>query len=533
MTKNDNSPHKSGFFLGLNDPAWTTAINQLREDGISFSYIAGTQAGLDDLESPKGIVTQEIINLYRGIITDAPNLQEHRVDEETLNSYCLVEQVCMDLCDRMDQSYSFSRAERERLYIGALEYWLYIVGEYTPQFVVFTATPHSVYEYVLYAIAKRFNIPVLMFLPIVALQRVLPYQNYMDIGVEVQKTYREYCDDNLQNFELANDLLDYVDRYKQSYNEVIPDYLKKRLEQHNEAQSKTRLINNGQKLLKLDRYPHYFLSIISLCTRRLRELFRNQQTSRILNRNYLKMPGEAFELTEGLDSIQWRQYKQWAGQYKEQLKKSYDAFSQTLDERINFIYVPLHYQPERTTTPEGGRYSNQLLMIRLISSVLPQGWEIVVKENPSQLLPDTLHGERGRYAYYYDDLAAIPNVRMVPMKTDQFTLIDKCVAVATLTGTTGWEAIMRSKPVLCFGHAWYRGCEGTLRVSSKADCNAAMEMIQKGIVVDRAKVLCFLAALDHHSFKGFLNLKRYQDYGFGKQNNIDNLVPIIKNFVES
>ena len=33
-------------------------------------------------------------------------------------------------------------------------------------------------------------------------------------------------------------------------------------------------------------------------------------------------------------------------------------------------------------------------------------------------------------------------------------LIDKCKAVATITGTSGWEALIRGKPVLHFGYPW-------------------------------------------------------------------------------
>jgi hypothetical protein len=531
VTKKNKSPSNSGFFLGANDVAWAATVNLLIADGITFSYIVGAQSGLDALDDTKNIVTQEVVNLYRGIISNSPDLKEHRVDADILDLYSHAEQVCMEICDRMDQSYSFSRVERERLYIDALEYWLFMVDDLDPHFIVMTETPHSVYEYVLYAIAKQREIPIQMFVPIAALRRVLPYQDYMAMGSEVLETYKEYCARNSQMVELPKDLQEYVDRHHQSYDEVIPDYLKKRLDDLKRVGLKTRLVIYGKKLCKLHRYPRYLHSFIDSCSVRVSPVIKGLCITKTLNRNYLKMPSEALELTEGLDRRQWNKYKRRAGKYKAQLKKIYDNYSQVLDERVKFVYVPLQFQPERTSSPEGGRYSNQLLMIRLIASVLPRGWEIVVKENPSQLLSNTMHGERGRYAYYYDDLATIPNVRIVPVDTNQFTLIDKSVAVATLTGTTGWEAIMRAKPVLCFGYAWYIGCDGVMRITNRNDCSIALENIRNGVVIDMIKVHCFLAALDKHSFCGFLKLKRYENIEFGKRNNMRHLVPIIKKFI--
>ena len=532
MPKKKKLSSNSGFFLGASDIAWADIVNLLIAEGISFSYVAGAQGGLDALDNTENIVIQEVVDLYRGIISNTPDLRKSRVDADLLDSYSHAEQVCMEICDRMDQSYSFSRAERERLYIDALEYWLVMIDDHNPQFIVMTETPHSVYEYVLYAIAKKRGIPIQMFLPIAALRRVLPYQDYMNIGSEVLETYKEYCDRNSRGFELPKDLQDYVDRHRRSYEEVIPDYLKKRLDYLKGVELKTRMANYGQKICKLHRYPHYLYSVMGRCLGRLGALIRRLFITRTTHRNYLKMPGEALEITEGLDRRQWKKYKRCAGKYKVQMKKLYDNYSQALDEQVEFIYVPLQFQPERTSSPEGGRYSNQLLMIRLIASVLPHGWEIVVKENPSQLLSQTMHGERGRYAYYYDDLAAIPNVRIVPIDTDQFTLIDKSAAVATLTGTTGWEAIMRSKPVLCFGYAWYLGCEGVTRIVNMNDCSAALENIQRGVVIDMNKVHCFLAAIDRHSFCGFLNLKRYESLEIGLENNITCIAPLIKKFIE-
>ena len=40
------------------------------------------------------------------------------------------------------------------------------------------------------------------------------------------------------------------------------------------------------------------------------------------------------------------------------------------------------------------------------------------------------------------------------------SLIKGSVAVATITGTAGWEALFHGKPVIAFGLAWYRWAQG-------------------------------------------------------------------------
>jgi len=107
------------------------------------------------------------------------------------------------------------------------------------------------------------------------------------------------------------------------------------------------------------------------------------------------------------------------------------------------------------------------------------------------------------------------------------------MAVATLTGTTGWEALMKGKPVLSFGYAWYAGCEGVFSVRDIEACTQAMKLIEQGMQLDNNKVRSFLTAIDQHSFKGFVNLKRYEDPAAGEQNNFDNMLPVMTHFIST
>lgn len=118
-----------------------------------------------------------------------------------------------------------------------------------------------------------------------------------------------------------------------------------------------------------------------------------------------------------------------------------------------FIYAPLHFQPEMTTAPQGGVYGDQALLLEMLEASLPQGLEIVAKENPMQ-------GGFHREETFTDRLRQTDRLKVVHPTMDNKGLAATCTAVATVTGTAGWEAICNELPCICFGLAWYRDCPG-------------------------------------------------------------------------
>ena len=135
---------------------------------------------------------------------------------------------------------------------------------------------------------------------------------------------------------------------------------------------------------------------------------------------------------------------------------------QDVDMEQKFIYVPLHNQPEMSTSSLGGRYRDQVLMIEALARKLPDGWRIYVKENPRQ-------GSYARGPMFFHRLNRIPSVTFVPTATNTYALSSKCQFVASIVGTAGWEAIRKGKPAVVFGNAWYKSLEGVFRYSEDLD----------------------------------------------------------------
>jgi len=125
----------------------------------------------------------------------------------------------------------------------------------------------------------------------------------------------------------------------------------------------------------------------------------------------------------------------------------------SLPERGPFIYFPLHLDPEMTTVPLGGVFWNQLDAVQQLAVSLPANWTIVAKENPKQ------NGYARGMAFWHR-LDRVPRTTLASRGVDSFRLIDGSRAVATVTGTAGWEALQVGKPVFHFGDAWYRSLPG-------------------------------------------------------------------------
>ena len=164
---------------------------------------------------------------------------------------------------------------------------------------------------------------------------------------------------------------------------------------------------------------------------------------------------------------------------KYKLYKALETYCRIPDLDKKYIIVFLHYQPERTSMPEGLYFANQWHLINTIHRALPEGYHLYVKEHPSTFTNTTDRFDpRYRNIEFYRNIASLPNTTLVDLSVNSFTLIDKCKCVATITGTVGGEALLRGKPVLVFGNAPYREHKYAFVVRNSIDVSNALEKIE-------------------------------------------------------
>ena len=56
-----------------------------------------------------------------------------------------------------------------------------------------------------------------------------------------------------------------------------------------------------------------------------------------------------------------------------------------IDLSKKYVYFPLHFEPERTTNPDGKEFQDQFIALTKLRQIIPEDIDIVVKEHPTQL----------------------------------------------------------------------------------------------------------------------------------------------------
>lgn len=154
----------------------------------------------------------------------------------------------------------------------------------------------------------------------------------------------------------------------------------------------------------------------------------------------------------------------------------------------SFALFALHYEPERTSVPEGGDEASQLQYIVKASNVLPEGVLLRVREHSSQL-SSALQGYKGRSVHFYELVVRRFGLEL-DLDTPMRELLSSSLVVFTVTGNIALEAALAGVPVVYFGNPWWQGMPGTYAFSS---------ISRDDIVAGR------LATADEESVKGFLD----------------------------
>lgn len=134
----------------------------------------------------------------------------------------------------------------------------------------------------------------------------------------------------------------------------------------------------------------------------------------------------------------------------------------------NYIYFPLQFQPEASTTPLGGVFANQEIIINYISDNLPYGYWLYVREHPAYWYRKSSF-ENVTYARnngFYKRVSDLYNVQLISKDVNHQLLIKSSKLVISLTGTVIWEAFGFNKRSLVFGNYIYSDLKNVIQFSS-------------------------------------------------------------------
>jgi hypothetical protein len=303
----------------------------------------------------------------------------------------------------------------EKICFGAYS----ILKQLRAESVIFHTPPHHLHDYLFSKVATLLGLEVL-----VVKLSPLPWRAWVCEGVDEQRVVgqRESAD------KLSITTKQYIESLSGAYDKAIPEY-----------ERKLASSAKGQSLSVKADISDFFNLLLS------------------------KRPlSSVFRLLAMLRKVElYRKYTDLSAGFK-------------LPEK--FVVLFLHFQPERTSVPEGLSYSAQWLAIKQISQALPDGMKLVVKEHQAmfrrQLDPRT------RDMNFYHSITQLDNVVVAPLDFDTFTLVDSSSAVVTLTGTVGFEALIRRKPVIALGVAPYKDAPGVFSPKNYTDLSGALRSLK-------------------------------------------------------
>lgn len=383
------------------------------------------------------------------------------IDASDILSIAPFESSIMDFLHRTYPRYA--HPELERQYYSLLRYCKGIFYQLKPDVVVFRTTPNlPPLHFIFFAFAKAHGVKTLIFCDTWVCGRVVLMKDYMTGVAGLSLTTTNVTPHTLS--DLPQDLRVYYQSHLGDTSMSTPLYMPHILDSYT---AMGRLKAGWRAIIRALR--------AGMLTKILPTLFRFGS----------------------------RWIRSHLGQ---ELPRAYARLQSPPDFSAKYVYFPLHLQPEFSTNPLGGQLKDQLLVLELLAASLPSGWKIYIKEHPTEWPVAGTRFHPYRFSSYYRTMARFSCVQFVPITTDTFELIRHAQAVATVSGTAGFEALLRGKPALIFGFPWYMFAPGVFRVDSVATCRAAFAKIIVGYTPHSASIIQFLKQLDDVSFRGCLDL---------------------------
>lgn len=161
----------------------------------------------------------------------------------------------------------------------------------------------------------------------------------------------------------------------------------------------------------------------------------------------------------------------------------------------NYVFLPLHKQPESSIDVAGRFYENQSQNIFNIWRTLPDGWKLVIKEH-SNAIGDRELG-------FYKSLQKLPDVYFVDEAVDSEILIRASKFVVTVSGTSALEASLFGIPSLTFADCYFNRFSSCRKISldDLNNCNTITDLLEEPCLENVKEVKKYVM---DYSFKGVI-----------------------------
>lgn len=459
---------------------------------------------VDNLEAWMAHFPQEILDAYPDYYLDVDYLKRH-ADHE-LQAIKMMERVDPD-------RYSFNFMERQRHFRNMIKQWMAVIDMVKPDVVISTAIPHRLYDYVLFWLCKERGIPYIMFEHTQFDGRFFVMKDFFySLKETFIKDWHKYEKEANPEKLIPADILDRYNKVHSDYMTAAPSFMKMPIYQ---IRFDSTLKTIGFYIRRALKGRYSFRSFF----------FKGSQKE--VHHLYLCKNRKMTYENSYFSVFQQMKHYIKTNNYKKKLLAYYEGLCSKPDYNVPYVCLFLHYQPEATTSPGGDIFVEQSLCVELLLKYLPKDYYVYVKEHKHQFLYNR-PGHSCRTKDLYNDLLKNPRVKLISTGYDTFDLIAHSKAACTVSGTVGWEALVRQKPVIVFGLCWYENyTKGVLRITNEDSAKNMLQFIEK-YKYDEHSLLAYLASVGKNSYRAYyFKAMHRKELNLTEEECVNNLVSAI------
>ena len=114
----------------------------------------------------------------------------------------------------------------------------------------------------------------------------------------------------------------------------------------------------------------------------------------------------------------------------------------------NFLYYPLHVPNDFAITVRSPKYIDQIKLIKSIRKKINPNILLLIKEHPARI------GAINFLKIY--KLLKYKNIKILNPKINTYDIIDQSIGIITINSKTGFEALIKRKPLFVLGESYYK-----------------------------------------------------------------------------
>lgn len=402
------------------------------------------------------------------------------LSEDDLNVMQKYLPMYMNICVRIAGfPMTWYEDEKSRFYVH-FRFWKHIFEEYKFNLVLFRDPPHyRPYHYVIYALAKEYGVPVLIF----GSSNIRRTYVWGDSIEGMGKAIGDYYLNVAKDMEIADCVLEgevkyFYDKYQQH---DIADIMSESFRQKRKNElAKFHFRRFVDKHPLLTPYKIFFRKVFRVKKKGVTGIKRERRKG-------------AFGGLRGAI----RTNKRYADymKFNAVTQDEYNKMAELPDYSKKYIYFGLQMTPELTTIPMAGVFSDQITSVQLLARAAEKcGVMLYVKEHYVQMV---------RSNWDYSAIENIPNVVLIKttVSSDELVSNPNCIAAATQTGSIILESAFRGKPCLVTSSgATWKEFPSMIRIRNEDQgAEVIQSLLRNGYKIDQNDILRYFYAIQKNT----------------------------------